>query len=102
MYYTFIQEINLRYMILLDSDSTDAVFCNPKYVTNIRDNTNGGPMRSAKSCDVSHLCTHWYNANSIINVISLADMVKYHRIALDSDKQKVFMVHFPTKIIRFK
>ena len=102
MYYTFIQEINLRDMILLDSDSTDAVFCNPKYVTNIRDNTNGGPTRSANYCDVPHLCTHWYNVNSIINLIRLADMVKHHQIALDSDKQKVFMVHFPVNIIRFK
>jgi hypothetical protein len=46
---SFAQTANMRDMILLDSDSTDAVFCNPKHVSNTRDldeslsiSTNGG------------------------------------------------------------
>ena len=80
-------------MITLDSNSTDMVFLNPKYVTNIRDegkslesNTNGGHMLSTKYCDVPHLGTYWYNENLIINIISLADMVKHHQVIFDSDK----------------
>jgi hypothetical protein len=34
---SFAHAANLSDMILLDSNSTDSVFCNPKYVTNIRD-----------------------------------------------------------------
>ena len=36
---SFAQAANLSELILLDSDSTDSVFCNPDYVTNIRDAT---------------------------------------------------------------
>jgi hypothetical protein len=34
---SFAQAASLRDLILLDSDSTDTVFCNPNYVTNIQD-----------------------------------------------------------------
>ncbi len=34
---SFAHAVNLIKMILLDSDSTDSVFCNPNYVTNIRE-----------------------------------------------------------------
>jgi hypothetical protein len=36
MHCSFAQSLNMRELILLDSDSTDTVFCNPKYVSNIR------------------------------------------------------------------
>jgi hypothetical protein len=50
---SFAQYANLQDLILLDSDSTDTILCNPKYVTNITDTdqelevmTNGGPLMS--------------------------------------------------------
>ena len=52
----FAQTNNLKDLILLDSDSTDTVFCNEKYVTDIRKvdkelniYTNGGNMVSNKN-----------------------------------------------------
>ena len=65
---SFAQMYNMRDLILLDSDSSDTVFCNEKYVINIRPsdeilqlNTNGGIMESQEKCDVPHLGTHWFN-----------------------------------------
>ena len=53
--HSFVQEMNLSDMILLDSNSTDIIFVNPKYVMSIREeekylelNTNGGYMLSTK------------------------------------------------------
>mgnify|MGYP002806286943 CR=1 FL=1 len=49
----------MKNLILLDSDSTDTVFCNPDYVSNIRESddplsisTNGGVMKSHQKCDI--------------------------------------------------
>jgi hypothetical protein len=59
---SFAQYTNLQDLILLDSDSTDTIFCNPKYVTNIKDTeeqlevmTNGGPLMSKQRCEIPHL-----------------------------------------------
>ena len=37
MHCSFAQTLNMRELILLDSDSKDTVFCNPKYVSNIQE-----------------------------------------------------------------
>jgi hypothetical protein len=59
---SFAQFANLQDLILLDSDSTDTIFWNPKYVTNITDTdqelevmTNGGSMLSKQRCDIPYL-----------------------------------------------
>ena len=99
---------NMRDIILLDSDSTDTVFCNPRYVKNIRNskqvltlNTNGGKMVSNQVCEVPHLGTHWFNKDSITNIISLDHMTDKFRVTLDSNEEKALLVHFPDKIIKF-
>jgi uncharacterized protein (UPF0333 family) len=63
---SFAQYANLQDLILLDSDSTDTIFCNPKYVTNITDTeeqlevmTNGGPLMSKQKCEIPHLGECW-------------------------------------------
>jgi hypothetical protein len=70
--------VDMKELILLDSDTTDTVFCNPKYVTNIRASnyplsisTNGGQLESNEKCDIPHIDDMWYNENSITNIISL-------------------------------
>ena len=106
---SFAQVCDLKELILLDSDSTDTVFCNPKYVTNIvvADNsldihTNGGVIVTKKKCQVPHLGEVWYNENSMANIISLKDMVKLYRVTFDSTKEKAFEVHMPNKVVKFK
>ena len=98
---------NMRDIILFDSDSTDTVFCNPRYVKNIRNSkqvltfdTNRGKMVSNQVCEVPHLRIHWFNKDSITNIISLAHMIDKFRVTLDSNEEKALLVHFPNKFYK--
>ena len=100
MHCSFAQSLNMRELILLDSDSTDRVFCNPKYVSNIREakeplsiSTNGGLMKSHKKCDISYMEDVWYNEDSITNIISLKDMTNKFRVTMDSKEELALWVH---------
>lgn len=55
-------------------------------------------MISTKICDL----THWSNEDSITNIISLADTMKYFRVTYDSDDKLVLSVHMRNKLIQFK
>ena len=90
----------MKEMILLDSNSTNTVFCNGKYVNNFRNskhilhfNSDGGTVITKKICDVPHLGTHWYINEAITNIISLADMTKNHQVTMDSDIEKSMILH---------
>jgi hypothetical protein len=109
VYCSFAQYTNLQDLILLDSDSTDTIFCNPKYVTNITDTeeqlevmTNGGLLMSKQKCEIPHLGECWYNPHSITNIIALSDMTNKFRVTMDSSKEKALLVHFPNKVVKFK
>jgi hypothetical protein len=108
LHHSFAQVDSLKDSILLDSDSTDTIFCNSEYVTNIRDsptamvmNTNGGPMVTKQLCDVPFLGTVWFNKNSLTNIVSLAHMAERHKVTYDSSAKKAFFVHLPHKIVKF-
>jgi hypothetical protein len=101
----FAHYTNLQDLILLDIDSTDTIFCNPNYVTNITDTeeklevmTNGGPLMSMQRCEIPHLGECWYNKHSITNIIALSDMTDTFRVTMDSTKEKALLVHFWNKV----
>lgn len=106
---SFLQGASMRDIILLDSDSSDTVFCNEKYVTNIHESgetldleTNGGGLRSTKKCDVPYgIGRHWFNKNSITNIIGLSDMCDVCRVTLDSDKERAMIAHLPHRKLKF-
>ena len=77
--------------ILLDSQSTVSVFNNPTMLTNIRESgrvlhaiTNGGFQESSLVGEFGNLGEVWYNADSIANILSLADVRKVCRVTMDS------------------
>ena len=92
---SFAQAVDSKNYVLLDSDSTDSVFCNSKFVTNIHKtddqiklNTNKGPIVSNMKCDLQFVGEVWFNPQSITNIISLKDMTKLHRVTMDSNEKR--------------
>jgi hypothetical protein len=105
----FAQTVNMIELIRLDNDSTDTVFCNPKYVPNIRDledslsiSTNGGVMKSHQKCDIPHIKDVWYNENAMTNIISMNDMKNKFCVMIDLKEELALLVHIPKKIVKFK
>ena len=100
----------LKKTILLDSDSNATIFCNEEYVNEIWDTnqrmelgTNGGGhLESKQKCNVPLLGEHWFNKDSMTNIIALSDMTAKFKVTMDSSKEKAFFVHLPDKVVIFK
>jgi Zinc knuckle len=75
---------DLRNKILLDNQSTDSVFCNETFVSNIRDAgstlymwSNGGYMECTKHADVKgYPYPVWFHPEAMTNIISYAQVEK--------------------------
>ena len=86
-------------IILLDSDLSESVFCNKNYVRKIRESWKKINIGSNIGTMISTM--HWFNEDSITNIISLADMVTYFRVTFDSENQLVFVSLMPNKLIKW-
>jgi hypothetical protein len=90
----------LRNIVLLDSQSTMDLFCNPSLVTSIKKSkssmklqSNGGTMivrHKAKITSYDHEV--WFDENAITNIIALSNLIKQYRVTYDSN-DKMFVVH---------
>ena len=90
----------LRNIVLLDSQSTMDLFCNPQLVSSIRRSkttmklqSNGGTMTVRHKASItSYDYEVWFDKNAITNIIALSNLIKQYRVTYDSN-DKMFVVH---------
>ena len=92
----------MRDWILLDSQSSVDLFCNPDLVTDIRHcqetlllATNAGELTTNLKASVPNYGTVWFDANAMTNVFSLASMQDKFKVTFNSDVESAFVVHTP-------
>jgi hypothetical protein len=93
-------ELDLKNVILLDSQSTMDLFCNPKLVEDIhksdkrmRLRSNGGTMMvSHKAKMKGYNKDVWFSKDAITNIIALSNLITQYRVTYDSADQ-MFVVH---------
>jgi hypothetical protein len=73
--------LELRDVILLDSQSTTNIFCNPKFVEDIRPaetplllNTSGGVLITTLKATLPDFGEVWFNEDAIANIFCMADI----------------------------
>jgi hypothetical protein len=94
-------KLDLKKVILLDSQSTMDLICDPVLVVesnfkskhSMRLKSNGGTMDVKKQAIMPGYNTHiWYSKKAITNIFSLSNMIKQYRVTYDSNDQ-MFVVH---------
>jgi hypothetical protein len=93
-------KIDLREVILLDSQSTIDLFCNAALVSKTRKSTtsmrlksNGGTMVvTRKSAIPGYNKDVWFSKRAITDIIALSNLILQYRVTYDSD-DKMFVVH---------
>jgi uncharacterized protein YodC (DUF2158 family) len=93
-------KLDLREVILLDSQSTMDLICNRALVSktfnasqSMRLKSNGGTMVVTKMAEMAGYHTPvWYSTRAITNILALSNVIKQYRVTYDSDERK-FVVH---------
>jgi hypothetical protein len=92
--------IDLREIILLDSQSTVDLFCNAalvsktcKSTTSMRLKSNGGTMVVTRKATMpGYNKDVWFSTRAITNIIALSNLIQQYRVTYESDN-KMFVVH---------
>ena len=94
-------KLDLKKVILLDSQSTMDLICDPALVESnfnsshsMQLNRSGGTMEVNKQAIISGYHMHmWCNKKAITNILALSNVIKqYYRVTYDSNDQ-MFVVH---------
>ena len=102
--------IKLRNMILLDSQSTVDLFCNPKMVArtwtcdeSITVRGNGGSLTTKTKALLRNYGEIWFDNRAITNILSLKNVREKYRVTFDSNGSNAFVVHKPKGVnLRFE
>jgi hypothetical protein len=89
------KEFDLREVILLDNQSTVDIFCNKKFVNNIRLapepltlKSNGGKLVIYHIADITNYKEPvWFSKKAIANIFSLKIMKRQYRVTYDSSDE---------------
>ena len=101
--------INPRW-ILLDSESTEHVFCNIDLLSDVKTMTNGDVLRlhtSGGFFDTNQRGKFgdievWYNKSALANILSLSLITELYRVTMDSEADNAICVHISSgHVIRF-
>lgn len=101
----------MKEWVLLDTGSTVSVFCNAKFVENIRQasetlevHTNAGTFKSNQVADLPwhNEIVVWYDPKAITNVLSFASLAEHFKIQYNNEVDDVFRVHTQKGILEFK
>jgi hypothetical protein len=93
-------DMGMKNWILLDSESSVNLFCNPELVKNIKEgkevialSTNAGNLKTNKTAILPGYGKVWYSDKPMTNVFSLANMEKKYQVTFDSKRESAFTVH---------
>jgi hypothetical protein len=93
-------KLDLREVILLDSQSTMDLFCNAALVSktsksnsSMRLKSNGGTMVVTRKATIpGYNKTAWFSTRAITNIIALRNLIDQYHVTYDSD-DLMFVVH---------
>ena len=94
------ENISLRDCLLPDNESTCNIFCNKKYVKNIRKadgtmtiTTNAGELVVTKIADFPGFPKPvWFDERAITNILSYADLADNFHIVYDNAQEDAFLL----------
>jgi hypothetical protein len=95
------QDLDLRSVWLLDSQSMFDLCCNPDFAAKMRKakqalnmSSNGSGLRITKECMVlGYESWMWFTKRAMTNIICLKNIIHLYRVTYNSKWQTAFIVH---------